>query len=58
MAKLYYLDYIKTTVLQIQRVSIVDKDELNKDDIKIFEKETNSKLFDLKEFMKHLKVEV
>ena len=32
MSELYYSDYINTTNLQIQRVRIIDREGLNKDD--------------------------
>lgn len=57
-AELYYSDYVNTTDIQIQRVSVIGTGEGSIENIKQFEKKTRSKLLNIKEFLKHIKVEV
>ena len=52
IAELYYSNYVNVENLQIQRVTIAGIDEIELEIAKRYEKETNSKLLNIKEFMK------
>lgn len=58
MGELYYSNYVNVNNLQIQRVTITGINEIDLEKAKKFERETNSKLLNIKEFMKHIKAEL